>query len=86
MADYSTKNFNPYNMNISNGYKNHSISNVPNNSSLVTQSKINLQTPPDTVSFRGSEQVQSKLKKEGSSTGKKIGIGLNWSCGWTNLG
>ena len=76
MADYSTKNFNPYNMNISNGYKNHSISNVPNNSSLVTQSKISLQTPPDTVSLRGSEQVQSKLKKEGSSTGKRIGIGI----------
>lgn len=76
MANYSTKNFSPYNMNISNGYKNQSINNAPNNSSLVTQPKINLQTPPDTVSFRGSEQVQSKLKKEGSSTGKKIGIGL----------
>lgn len=76
MTDYSTKNFSPYNMNISNGYKNQSINNAPNNSSLVTQPKINLQTPPDTVSFRGSEQVQPKLKKEGSSTGKKIGIGL----------
>jgi hypothetical protein len=34
-----------------------------------------LQTPPDTVSFRATEHIQAKPKKEGLSTGAKWGLG-----------
>lgn len=42
----------------------------------VPQPNVNSQTPPDTVSFRATEHIQTKSKKEGLSTGAKWAIGL----------
>ena len=42
----------------------------------IPQPNVNLQTPPNTVSFKATEHIQTKPKKEGLSTGAKWGIGL----------
>lgn len=36
---------------------------------------VSLQTPPDTVTFKTTEHIQAKPKKEGLSTGAKWGLG-----------
>ena len=41
----------------------------------IPQPNVNLQTPPDTVSFKATEHIQTKPKKEGLSTGAKWGLG-----------
>ena len=80
MTGYPQVNFNPYSMyqNWGYGYQYPSfrgVQNVPQPVS-VPQPNVNLQTPPDTVSFRATEHIQPKPKKEGLSTGAKWGIGL----------
>ena len=57
--------------------KGHIIANTNNNIS-VQQSKLNLQTPSDTVCFKASEQIQqTESKKKGLSAGAKWGVGLS---------
>ena len=79
MTDYSPINFNPYNLyqNWSNSYQYSAFRGVQNGNELVSvpQPNVNLQTPPDTVSFRATEHIQTKPKKEGLSTGAKVAIG-----------
>ena len=80
MTGYPQVNFNPYSMyqNWGYGYQYPSfrgVQNVPQPVS-VPQPNVNLQTPPDTVSFRATEHIQAKPKKEVLSTGAKWGIGL----------
>ena len=82
MTGYPQVNFNPYNMyqNWGYGYQYpafRGVQNVPQPVN-VPQPNVSLQTPPDTVSFRATEHIQAKPKKEGLSTGAKwcIGLGL----------
>ena len=80
MTGYPQVNFNPYNMyqNWGYGYQYpafRGMQNVPQPVS-VPQPNVNLQTPPDTVSFKASEHIQAKPKKEGLSTGAKWAIGI----------
>lgn len=42
----------------------------------VPPGNVNLQTPPNTVSFRATEHIQTKPKKEGVSTCAKWAIGI----------
>ena len=80
MTGYPPINFNPYNMYNYRyyNYNNPAFRGVQNTNLPVSvpQSNVNLQTPPDTVSFRATEHIQTKPKKEGLSTGAKWGIGL----------
>lgn len=50
------------------------VQNVPQPAS-VPQPNINLQTKPDTISFKATEHIQTNPKKEGVSTGTKWGLG-----------
>ena len=79
MTGYPQIGFNPYNMyqNWGYGYQYpafRGVQNVPQPVG-VPQPNVNLQTPPDTVSFRATEHIQAKSKKEGLSTGAKWGLG-----------
>ena len=79
MTGYPQIGFNPYNMYQSWGYSYQypafrGMQNQPQPIS-VPQPNVNLQTPPDTVSFRATEHIQTKPKKEGLSTGAKWGLG-----------
>ena len=79
MTAYPQVNFNPYNMyqNWGYGYQYpafRGVQNVPQPVS-VPQPNVNLQTPPDTVSFKATEHTQTKPKKEGLSIGAKWGLG-----------
>jgi len=82
MTSYSQTGFNPYNMyqNWGYGYQYPAFRGVQNSPQAVSvpQPNVNLQTPPDTVSSRATEYIQTKHKKEGLSTGAKwvIGIGV----------
>lgn len=79
MTGYSQIGFNPYNMyqNWGYGYQYPAFRGVQNQPQPVSvpQPNVNLQTPPDTVSFRATEHIQTKPKKEGLSTGAKWGLG-----------
>ena len=80
MTGYPQIGFNPYNMYQNWGYGQQypafrGVQNQPQPVS-VPQPNVNLQTPPDTVSFKATEHIQTKPKKEGLSTGAKWGIGL----------
>ena len=65
--------FNPYSMyqNWGYGYQYPAFRGVQNPPQPVSvpQPNVSLQTPPDTVSFRATEHIQAKPKKEGLSTG-----------------
>ena len=79
MTGYPQIGFNPYNMyqNWGYGYQYPAflgVQNLPQPAS-VPQPNVNLQTPPDTVSFKATEHIQTKPKKEGLSTGAKWGLG-----------
>ena len=79
MTGYPQRGFNPYSMyqNWGYGYQYpafRGVQNVPQPVS-VPQPNVNLQTPPDTVSFKATEHIQTKPKKEGLSTGAKWGLG-----------
>ena len=79
MTGYPQIGFNPYSMyqNWCYGYQYpafRGVQNVPQPVS-VPQPNVNLQTPPDTVSFKATEHIQTKPKKEGLSTGAKWGLG-----------
>lgn len=79
MTGYPQVNFNPYNMyqNWSYGYQYpvfRGVQNLPQPVN-IPQPNVNLQTPPDTVSFKATEHIQPKPKKEGLSTGAKWGLG-----------
>ena len=79
MTGYPQIGFNPYNMyqNWGYGYQYpafRGVQNVPQPVN-IPQPNVNLQTPPDTVSFKATEHIQSKPKKEGLSTGAKWGLG-----------
>lgn len=79
MTGYPQIGFNPYSMyeNWGYGYQYpafRGVQNVPQPVS-VPQPNVNLQTPPDTVSFKATEHIQTKPKKEGLSTGAKWGLG-----------
>ena len=80
MTGYPQVNFNPYSMyqNWGYGYQYpvfRGVQNVPQPVS-VPQPNVNLQTPPDTVSFKTAEHIQPKPKKEGLSTRAKWAIGI----------
>ncbi len=80
MTGYPQVNFNPYSMyqNWGYGYQYpvfRGVQNVPQPVS-VPQPNVNLQIPPDTVSFKTAEHIQPKPKKEGLSTGAKWAIGI----------
>ena len=77
MTGYPQVNFNPYSMyqNWGYGYQYpvfRGVQNLPQPVN-VPQPNVNLQTPPDTVSFKATEHIQPK--KEGLSTGAKWGLG-----------
>lgn len=79
MPGYPQISFNPYSMyqNWGYGYQYpafRGVQNVPQPVS-VPQPNVRLQTPPDTVSFKATERIQTKPKKEGLSTGAKWGLG-----------
>ena len=79
MTGYPQRSFNPYSMYQNWGYGYQypafsSVQNVPQPVS-VPPPNVRLQTPPDTVSFKATEHIQTKPKKEGLSTGAKWGIG-----------
>lgn len=79
MTGYPQGNFNPYSMyqNWGYGYQYpvfRGVQNVPQPVN-IPQPNVNLQTPPDTVSFKATEYIQTKPKKEGLSTGAKWGLG-----------
>lgn len=79
MTGYPQISFNPYSMyqNWGYGYQYpafRGVQNVPQSVS-VPQPNVNFQTPPDTVSFKATEHIQTKPKKEGLSTGAKWGLG-----------
>ena len=80
MTSYPQIGFNPYNMyqNWGLGYQYPAFRGVQNQPQPVgvPQPNVNSQTPPDTVSFKATEHIQTKPKKEGLSTGAKWGIGL----------
>ena len=80
MTGYPQIGFNPYNMyqNWGYGYQYPAFRVVQNQPQPVSvpQPNVNLQTQPDTVSFRATEHIQTKPKKEGLSTGAKWAIGL----------
>ena len=70
---------NPYSMYQNRGYGYQypafrGVQNVPQPAN-VPQPNVNLQPPPDTVSFKATEHIQTKPKKEGLSTGAKWGLG-----------
>lgn len=79
MTGYPQIGFNPYNMyqNWGYGYQYPAFRGVQNAPQPVSvpQPNVNLQTPPDTVSFKATEHIQPKPKKEGLSTGAKWGLG-----------
>ena len=79
MTGYPQIGFNPYNMyqNWGYGYQYPAFRGVQNQPQPVSvpQPNVNLQTPPDTVSFKATEHIQPKPKKEGLSTGAKWGLG-----------
>ena len=80
MTGYPQIGFNPYSMyqNWGYGYQYpafRGVQNVPQSVSFP-QPNVNLQTPPDTVSFKATEHIQTKPKKEGLSTGAKWAIGI----------
>ena len=79
MPGYPQVNFNPYNMyqNWGYGYQHPVFRGVQNPPQPVSvpQPNVNLQTPPDTMSFKATEHIQPKPKKEGLSTGAKWGLG-----------
>jgi len=79
MTDYPQVNFNPYSMyqNWGYGYQYPAFRGLQNYPQPVNvpQPNVNLQTPPDTVSFKATEHIQTKPKKEGLSTGAKWGLG-----------
>ena len=79
MTGYPQVNFNPYTMyqNWGYGYQYpvfRGVQNLPQPVN-IPQPNVNLQTPPDTVSFKATEHIQTKPKKEGLSTGAKWGLG-----------
>lgn len=79
MTGYPHVNFNPYSMyqNWGYGYQYpvfRGLQNAPQPVN-IPQPNVNLQTPPDTVSFNATEHIQPKPKKEGLSTGAKWGLG-----------
>ncbi len=80
MTGYPQVNFNPYSMyqNWGYGYQYPVFRGVQNQPQPVSvpQPNVNLQTPPDTMSFKATEHIQTKPKKEGLSTGTKWAIGL----------
>ena len=80
MTGYTQVNFNPYSMyqNWGYGYQYPVFRGGQNQPQPVSvpQPNVNLQAQPDTVSFRATEHIQAKPKKEGLSTGAKWGIGL----------
>lgn len=80
MTGYPQIGFNPYSMyqNWGYGYQYPAFRGVQSAPQPVNvpQPNVSLQTPPDTVSFRATEHIQAKPKKEGLSTGAKWGIGL----------
>ena len=79
MTGYPQIGFNPYSMyqNWGYGYQYPVFRGVQNAPQPVNipQPNANLQTPPDTVSFKATEHIQTKPKKEGLSTAAKWGLG-----------